>query len=69
MQISTDGQRNYTNECPHCPNVQLSLQHVLIYSAIQARLFKISPKYSEDLIFSDEAVEDAEAVFDSFGVI
>ncbi|GFW96127.1 hypothetical protein TNCV_958401 [Trichonephila clavipes] len=53
-------QRSYTN---HCPNVQLSPQHVLNFPVIQASLFKISPEDPDDLIFSDETVEVAEAVF------
>ncbi|GFX68648.1 hypothetical protein TNCV_1800611 [Trichonephila clavipes] len=67
MKTSTDGQRAYINHCPNRPNVQLSPQYILSCPAIQARLFKISPEDPGDLIFSDKAVENAEAVFDSFG--
>ncbi|GFW23643.1 retrovirus-related Pol polyprotein from transposon 297 [Trichonephila clavipes] len=69
MKTSTDGNRSKTNHCPSCPNVQLSSQHILSCPEIQARLIKISTDDLEDLIFSDKAVEVAEAVFDSFKAI
>ncbi|GFS77846.1 hypothetical protein TNCV_3031721 [Trichonephila clavipes] len=69
MKISTDGQRSYTNHCPNCPNVQLSPQHILSCPATQTRIFKISSKDQDDLIFSDKAVEVAEAVEDSLEAI
>ncbi|GFW45971.1 hypothetical protein TNCV_3275891 [Trichonephila clavipes] len=69
MKISTEGQKSHINHCPNCPNVQLSPQHILSCPAIQARLFKISSEDPEDLIFCDKAVEVAEAVFGSFGMI
>ncbi|GFT92619.1 hypothetical protein TNCV_1481061 [Trichonephila clavipes] len=65
MEIFTDGQISYTSHCPNCPNVKLPTQHIFIYRIIQARLFKISPKDPEDLIYYDKDVEVAEAVYDS----
>ncbi|GFW87908.1 uncharacterized protein TNCV_1360121 [Trichonephila clavipes] len=47
MEISTDGQKSYTNHCPNCPNLQLYPQHILSCPAIQARLFNISPEDPE----------------------
>ncbi|GFU92614.1 hypothetical protein TNCV_4795421 [Trichonephila clavipes] len=55
MKISTDGQ-SYTNHCTNYPYVQLSPQHILNCPAIQARLFKIGPEDTENLIF-DKTVE------------
>ncbi|GFV65337.1 RNase H domain-containing protein [Trichonephila clavipes] len=66
IKISADGKRSYSNHCPSCLNVQLSPQHILSCLEIQARLFKISPKDSEDSIFTDKVVEVAEAALDSF---
>ncbi|GFU33336.1 hypothetical protein TNCV_4920831 [Trichonephila clavipes] len=66
MKISTDGQKTSQIIAPTVLNVQLCPQHILSCPAIQARLFKINP---EDLIFSDKAVEVAEAVFNSFRAI
>ncbi|GFX89554.1 hypothetical protein TNCV_72471 [Trichonephila clavipes] len=51
------------------PNVQLSPQYILSCRSIQSRLFKISPKDPEDVMFSDKAVKAADAVLDNFGVI
>ena len=69
MKISADGQRSYSKHSPYCPDFYLSPQHTFGCLALQVRLFKINLEDPDDLIFSDKAVEVAEAIFDSFGAI
>ncbi|XP_054724287.1 uncharacterized protein LOC129234319 [Uloborus diversus] len=39
MRLSVEGQRSYTNFCPHCPNdIPMSRQHIFSCPAIQAKL-------------------------------
>ncbi|GFU26516.1 hypothetical protein TNCV_2463591 [Trichonephila clavipes] len=46
MKFSTDGQRNYTN---HCPNIQLSPQHVLSCPETQAKHFTRSAQNNQKI--------------------
>lgn len=69
MKISPDDQRSYNN-CPHSPEIQRSLDHILNLSCHLAKLFGIDfvPPYFQ-LPRPAKIVEIARIVFHTFGPI
>ncbi|GFX68356.1 hypothetical protein TNCV_2817301 [Trichonephila clavipes] len=69
MKISPDGQRSY-NTCPHCPDIQLSPNHVFNCPSTLAKLHNIDLKPTgHQLLYTPKVLDIARTVFDTFDII